>query len=57
MPPVTLVWFRRDLRLDDNPAVAAAAARGPVVPLFIWAPEEEDPWEPGRQVAGGCTIR
>jgi deoxyribodipyrimidine photo-lyase len=47
MPPVTLVWFRRDLRLDDNPALAAAAARGPVVPLFIWAPDEERPWEPG----------
>lgn len=47
MPPVTLVWFRRDLRLDDNPALAAAAARGPVVLLFLWAPEEEHPWEPG----------
>ena len=47
MPPVTLVWFRRDLRLDDNPALEAAAARGPVVPLFIWAAEEEHPWEPG----------
>ena len=47
MHPVTLVWFRRDLRLDDNPALLAAAARGAVVPLFIWAPEEEHPWEPG----------
>ncbi|MGA0039629.1 MAG: cryptochrome/photolyase family protein [Pirellulales bacterium] len=47
MPPVTLVWFRRDLRLDDNPALEAAAKRGPIVPLFIWAPEEEHPWEPG----------
>jgi deoxyribodipyrimidine photo-lyase len=47
MLPVTLVWFRRDLRLDDNPSLAAAAARGPVVPLFIHAPEEEHPWEPG----------
>jgi deoxyribodipyrimidine photo-lyase len=45
--PVTIVWFRRDLRLDDNPALAAAAARGRVVPVFIWAPEEEQPWEPG----------
>jgi deoxyribodipyrimidine photo-lyase len=45
--PVTLVWFRHDLRLDDNPALAAAAARGHVVPVFIWAPEEEAPWEPG----------
>jgi len=47
MPPTTLVWFRHDLRLDDNPALAAAAARGFVVPVFIWAPEEEAPWEPG----------
>ena len=44
--PVTLVWFRHDLRLDDNPALTAAAARGRVVPVFIWAPEEEAPWEP-----------
>jgi deoxyribodipyrimidine photo-lyase len=44
---VTIVWFRHDLRLDDNPALAAAARRGAVVPLFIWAPEEERPWEPG----------
>ena len=43
----TIVWFRSDLRLDDNPALAAAAARGAVVPVFIWAPEEEKPWEPG----------
>jgi deoxyribodipyrimidine photo-lyase len=33
--PVTLVWFRRDLRLSDNPALAAAVARGGVVPLFV----------------------
>ncbi len=43
----TLLWLRHDLRLDDNPALAAAAARGAVVPVFIWAPEEETPWEPG----------
>jgi deoxyribodipyrimidine photo-lyase len=43
----TLVWFRRDLRLDDNPALAAAAAHGPVAPLFVWAPDEEEPWAPG----------
>jgi deoxyribodipyrimidine photo-lyase len=44
--PVTILWFRNDLRLDDHPALAAAC-RGRVVPLFIWAPEEESPWEPG----------
>ena len=44
---VTILWFRHDLRLDDNPALAAAAARGAVVPVFIHAPDEESPWEPG----------
>ena len=44
---VTIVWFRHDLRLDDNPALIAAAARGAVVPVFIQAPEEEAPWQPG----------
>ena len=43
----TIVWFRRDLRLTDNPAVTAAAARGPVIPLFVWAPEEDGDWAPG----------
>ncbi|MEX2629975.1 MAG: deoxyribodipyrimidine photo-lyase [Tistlia sp.] len=32
----TLVWFRLDLRVCDNPALQAAAGRGaPVVPLFV----------------------
>jgi deoxyribodipyrimidine photo-lyase len=31
----TIVWFRQDLRTRDNPALAAAAARGPVLPIFI----------------------
>jgi deoxyribodipyrimidine photo-lyase len=43
----TLVWLRHDLRLDDQPALAAAAARGRVVPVFVFAPEEEAPWQPG----------
>ncbi len=47
MPHVTIVWFRNDLRLDDNPALLAAVARGGVVPLYVHAPEEEAPWEPG----------
>ena len=41
-------WFRLDLRLADNPALQAAIKRGgPVMPVFIHAPEEESPWEPG----------
>jgi deoxyribodipyrimidine photo-lyase len=47
MKPTTILWLRHDLRLDDNPALAAAATRGAVVPVFIWAPEEEAPWGPG----------
>jgi deoxyribodipyrimidine photo-lyase len=35
MSPV-VVWFRRDLRLDDNPALVEAAATGrPVVPVYV----------------------
>lgn len=31
-----IVWFRRDLRLSDQPALAAAVASGaPVIPLYI----------------------
>lgn len=36
MASPVIFWFRRDLRLADNPALTAAAALGrPVVPLFI----------------------
>ncbi|MEO0439993.1 MAG: deoxyribodipyrimidine photo-lyase [Pseudomonadota bacterium] len=31
----TIIWFRRDLRLSDQAAVAAAAAKGPVIPVYI----------------------
>ena len=35
----TIVWFRRDFRIEDNPALAAAAA---------WCPTEEGQFYPGR---------
>jgi deoxyribodipyrimidine photo-lyase len=34
----SILWFRRDLRLDDLPALAAAHAHGDVVPLFVVDP-------------------
>jgi deoxyribodipyrimidine photo-lyase len=41
LPPLIL-WLRRDLRLDDHPALLAAIAGGrAVVPLFILDPETE----------------
>ena len=43
-----IVWFRRDLRLADNPALCAAcAAHQHIVPVYIDAPEELAPWQPG----------
>ncbi len=33
---VSIVWFRRDLRLADNPALAAAAAADRVLPVFCF---------------------
>ena len=35
MTAPTLLWFRRDLRLADQPALAAAIHDGPVVPVYI----------------------
>lgn len=43
----TIVWFRRDLRTVDHPALIAAIKRGPVVPVFIHAPDELEPWSIG----------
>lgn len=44
----TIVWFRQDLRLADNPALDAAIKRGePIIPLYIWSPEDDGDWPPG----------
>lgn len=43
-----IVWFRRDLRLEDNPALRAALDAGhQPIPLYIDAPHEEGEWMPG----------
>jgi len=44
----SIVWFRRDLRIEDNPALTAGVRAGAVVAVFIWAPEEEGQYYPGR---------
>lgn len=44
----TLIWFRQDLRLQDNPALNAALARGgPIVPVYIWNEAGEGRWPMG----------
>lgn len=35
MPQTTIHWFRQDLRLNDNPALVAAAQQGEVIPVYI----------------------
>ena len=45
-----LVWFKRNLRIADNAALYEAAARGPVLPLYIVDPALwEQPDASGRQ--------
>lgn len=34
----SIMWFRRDLRLSDHPALCDAAAAGDVVPVFVLDP-------------------
>jgi len=44
----TLLWFRQDLRLSDNAALAAAYGRGgPVVPVYILDTAGDGSWAPG----------
>ena len=44
----TLLWFRQDLRLQDNPALHAALARGaPVIPVYILDDAGEGKWPAG----------
>ena len=44
----TIVWFRKDLRLRDNPALEFALAnKKKIVPVFIWDEKEGGRWSPG----------
>ncbi len=44
----TLLWFRQDLRLQDNPALQSALARGAeIVPVFILDDAAEGRWRMG----------
>lgn len=44
-----MVWFRSDLRLNDNPALDFAASTGKsVLPVFVWNETREGPWAQGQ---------
>ena len=43
-----ILWFRRDLRLDDNPALQAALQNcRQLIPLYIHHPGDKSPWTDG----------
>lgn len=42
-----IFWFRRDLRIADNPGLLAAAQRGEVIPLYILDDENAGRWRKG----------
>jgi len=44
----SIVWFRQDLRLTDNPALQAALQRGgAILPVYIDSPDEDGRWPDG----------
>ncbi|MGA0370004.1 MAG: deoxyribodipyrimidine photo-lyase, partial [Kiritimatiellia bacterium] len=43
-----IVWFRNDLRLEDHPALHAAASEGaPILPVYLHCPDAEGNWPRG----------
>ncbi|TIC79028.1 deoxyribodipyrimidine photo-lyase [Nocardioides sp. GY 10127] len=51
------MWFRRDLRLADNPALLAAAEDGPVLPLFVLDDRLWGPAGPSRRAYLAASLR
>ena len=45
--PLTIMWFRQDLRLRDNPALCAAAAGGRVLPVYVLDDGNAGEWKMG----------
>jgi deoxyribodipyrimidine photo-lyase len=56
-PTAAVMWFRRDLRLSDNPALLEAAADGAVLPLFVLDPALWDPAGPSRRAYLSASLR
>lgn len=47
VPDPVILWFRQDLRLSDQAAVAAAVAEGPVIPVYILDDAAPRQWKMG----------
>ncbi|WP_301801429.1 deoxyribodipyrimidine photo-lyase [Nocardioides sp. ChNu-153] len=52
-----VMWFRRDLRLGDNPALLAACEADGVLPLFVLDPALWDPAGVSRRSHLGAALR
>jgi deoxyribodipyrimidine photo-lyase len=52
-----VLWFRRDLRLSDNPALLQACADGGVLPLFVLDPALWGPAGPSRRAYLAASLR
>lgn len=47
MPDPVLLWFRQDLRLADQAALAAAVREGPVIPVYVLDDKVARQWKMG----------
>jgi deoxyribodipyrimidine photo-lyase len=52
-----VMWFRRDLRLGDNPALLDACAADGVLPLFVLDPALWGPAGPSRRAYLAASLR
>ena len=53
----SVMWFRRDLRLRDHPALRAAASNGPVLGLFVLDPTLWRTAGPARRAWLAASLR
>lgn len=50
----SLLWFRQDLRLNDNPALNAALKTGRVIPVYVLDDDSPGDWQ--RGAASRCWL-
>ena len=44
---VSVLWFRQDLRIADNPALIEACKDGSIVPIYILDDKSAGDWKSG----------
>ena len=44
----TIVWFRQDLRIHDNPALLSAVDAGDILPIYILDDVNSGDWSMGE---------